>query len=296
MKKILITGASGFVGRNVYEHLLHKPEKYQIFAPGSRELDCLDEQQVIDFLKNHKFDVVLNYAAYGDGIDKSKDGTKICEYNLRIFLNFANHSELYGKMFYTGSGAEYDKRYPITMVNEEDISKSIPVDPYGLAKYVAGKLIEQSKNIYNLRLFGIFGSYEHWPTKFISNVCCKAIKGIPRSIRQNVHFDYLHVNDFCRMQEALIEKEELEYHTYNAVKGEPIDLLTICEIVKQLSGKDLEVFVCKEGLANEYTASNRRIMEELHGFTFTGYFDAISMLYAWYEQREKEIDILKLLY
>ena len=49
--KILITGASGFVGRNVKEYLEKKNEEYEIYAPTSKELDCLDEQEVTEHCK-----------------------------------------------------------------------------------------------------------------------------------------------------------------------------------------------------------------------------------------------------
>lgn len=150
---------------------------------------------MVTYLSEHKFDYVLHFVVYGDGIDKSKDGTKIVEYNLRMFLNFFRHFDLYGKMFCTGSGAEYDKRYPICIVTEEELGATMPTDPYGVMKYTIAQLIEHSDNIYNFSLFGIYGKYEYYLVKFISNVCCKAIKGVALTMGQNVYCDYLYVND-----------------------------------------------------------------------------------------------------
>ena len=127
--KVLITGTNGFVGRNVKEYL-EKKQEYQIYAPSSKELDCIDEKAVENYLKKYRFDYVLHFAVYSNGIDSSKDGCKILEYNLRMFLNFAKNSSYYGKMYYTGSGAEYDKRYDIINVSEEDIGKTLPIDQY----------------------------------------------------------------------------------------------------------------------------------------------------------------------
>lgn len=293
--KILITGSTGFVGHNVKEFLSEKTD-YEVWAPSSEELNCLDEDTVKKFLEREKFDIILHFAVYGNGIDKTKDGTKLVEYNLRMFLNFAQCSNLYGRMIYTGSGAEYDKRFPIIKVREEDLGRTIPIDPYGIMKYTVGQLIEQSNNIYNLRLFGIFGPYEYWKTKFISNICCKAIKGLPLSIRQDCSFDYIWIGDFCRLLLAFIQLEAPKYHTYNAVSGTTVQLSELADIVSQVSGSDIPAYICREGRANEYTASNQRIMTEISNFKYTDIKESVKMLYAYYKQHEDEIDLYSLIY
>jgi len=295
VKKVLITGGTGFVGRNTREYL--EQRKYIVYAPSSRQLDCIDEKAVKEHLNTNYYDVIVHLASYGDGIDKTKDGKKSLEYNLRIFMNFAKYSDLYGRMIYTGSGAEYDKRYPIEMVKEEDlITHTIPTDHYGLMKYLINQMIEKSDNIYNLRLFGIFGKYEHWKTKFISNLCCKSLKGLPLSIRKNCYFDYLWIDDFCRMLEKFMELEKPLYHVYNAVRGERVDLRSLAEMVNEIADTKQEIIVCQEGFANEYTASNERICTELPDLRFTDGKEAVSALYAWYRRHQKEIDLYSLIY
>lgn len=293
--KILLTGGSGFVGRNVKEYL--DGQGYDVFAPSSRELDCLNEEEVRGHLEQNYYDTILHFAVYGDGIDKSKDGTKILEYNLRMFINFARHSQLYGKMIYTGSGAEYDKRFPISMVRESDLmSHTVPVDQYGLMKYTVNQMIEKSDNIYNLRLFGIFGKYEYWKTKFISNVCCKSIHGLPLTLRQNCYFDYIWIDDFCRMLEQFMKLGLPRFHSYNAVSGMRVDLLSLANIVNELADVRQQIIVCKDGYANEYTASNDRILQELPDMQFTDIRESVKILYSWYKQHQDEIDKYSLIY
>lgn len=292
--KLLLTGSTGFVGRNLKEYF-EKKEGYEVYAPDRRELDCLEETKVEEYLKKHHFDYVLHFAVCGDGTDKSKDGSKMVEYNLRMFFNFAKHADLFGKMYYTGSGAEYDKRFDIVNVREEDLGKTMPVDPYGVMKYTVGQVIENCSNIYNFRLFGIFGKYEDYPVRFISNICCKAIKGIPLTMRQNVYFDYLWVDDFARMVEFFLHHEP-RYHTYNMVSGKKVSLWELCDLVKKISQKDLPVYVCREGLAKEYTASNVRFLKDCVDFCYTPMEQSVGMLYQWYKENEGMIDIYKLLY
>ncbi len=293
--KILLTGGSGFVGRNVKEYLQAKG--YDICAPTSRELDCIDEEKVVEYLRKDYYDIVLHFAVYVSGTDPSKDGSRILEYNLRIFLNFYRHSDLYGKMIYAGSGAEYDKRYPIRSVTEEDIrTHQIPVDQYGLMKYTANQMIEKSDNIYNLRLFGIFGPYEYWKTKYISNLCCKSLKGLPLSLRKNCWFDYLWIDDFCRMLEMFMQLDYPKYHVYNAVSGVRTSLYDLAGIVNEVSDEQREIIVCSEGWANEYTANNGRIRQELPEWELTDMRTAVAKLYGWYKENIESIDVYSLIY
>ncbi len=292
--KILLTGGSGFLGRNVKEYLLQRG--YTIHAPTSKELDCMDENAVRQYLLKG-YDVVLHFAVYGNGINKSIDETKILQCNLRIFHNLAKYSALYGKMIYTGSGAEYDKRYPIQMVREIDLSDhSIPVDQYGLMKYTVNQMIESSENIYNLRLFGVFGKYENWKVRYISNLCCKSLKGIPLSMRRNCYFDYLWIDDFCCMLEKFMKLDQPMFHTYNAVCGEPIDLYNLAEIVNEVSETPQKIIVCQEGLGNEYTANNGRLLNELPDMVYTDMKEAVRKLYLWYQKNQADIDEYSLIY
>ncbi|MDD3138145.1 MAG: NAD(P)-dependent oxidoreductase [Lachnospiraceae bacterium] len=294
MKKIFVTGGSGFIGINLCKYL-SETEEYKVYSPSSKEIDLLDAEVMEEYLRENQFDVVIHAANYGIGIDKTKDETKILENILKMFLNLQKNSNLYGKLIHLGSGAEFDKRYPIIEVREEEVGETIPQDQYGLAKYIIGKMTENETNVYNLRLFGIFGPYEYWPVKFISNICCKAIKDLPMTIRQDVFFDYLWIEDFCKIIKWFI-KNEPQYHTYNVTTGIKINLIELCQTVLNVSGKNLPVYVCKDGYANEYTSNNQRLMKEIGDFEFTPIEVSIEKLYRWYLERQEMIDITKLLY
>ena len=60
MKTVLLTGSSGFIGRNILPVL---QEKYNILAPKRAELNLIDKNSVDEYFKNHKIDVVINCAA-----------------------------------------------------------------------------------------------------------------------------------------------------------------------------------------------------------------------------------------
>lgn len=292
MKKILILGGNGFTGRNLKEYLL-STGKYIVLAPARQELDLLNEREVAEYLSSHLIDVVFHCAIF---VPRTlQEEQEILEKDLRIFLNLEKHSDKYKKMFYMGSGAEYDKSQDISVVREEETGRRIPENQYGFAKYIIGKMIENSSNIYNFRIWGLFGKYEDWWTTFISGCCCKAIKGYPLSIRQDVYFDYLWVNDFCKIAEWAIA-HEFKYHTYNAGSGNRILLSEIAKYVKKISGKEIDIIICRPGLGKEYTADSMRLREEYGKDYHTPIEDAIRNLYQWYEKNEDIIDIQKLIY
>jgi GDP-L-fucose synthase len=295
MKSILIIGSNGFIGSNILEFLNNFPGKYNIYSPKKFELDVIEEKSVFLYLKKHYFDVIIHAAVYNPRIGNDKDTNKEIDFNLRMFLNFEKHSNLFGKMLYLGSGAEFDKRQNIKMITEDDLTYEIPNSNYGFYKYVINKIIISSKNIINLRIFGLFGKYEDWRRTFISNLCCKAIKNIPLTIRQNLYFDYLYIDDFCRIIEWFINNDSI-YKSYNVTSGSRIDLLTIAKIVNEISCKNLPIYIGKEGLGNEYTSSNERLRKEINNLELTPIDKSIESLYKYYLEIEQDIDLLSLLY
>jgi len=199
-----------------------------------------------------------------------------------MFFNVARFQECYGKMIYFGSGAEYDLRKCAPKMEEAQFDLSVPADDYGFSKYVMAKYAECVDNIYDLRLFGIFGKYEDWEIRFISNVCCKAVWNLPVSIRQNVLFDYMDVRDLVGITEWFITNTPKHKH-YNVCTGRTLELRSIAEKVLAASGKILDIGVAKMGLGKEYGGDNSRLLEELKGYRFTDMNDSIRDLYRWYE-------------
>ena len=293
MKKILIVGAGGFIGKNIYEYI-SKLNKYEIDCPEYPGFDATNEKSVIDILSKEHYDVVIHAGVYNPRIETGLVSDEV-ERNLSLFLNFYKHSDLFGKMIYFGSGAEYNKDYDIVSAVEGIKPNGIPTGKYGFYKYIINELIQKSENIYNFRVFGLFGKYENWKKTFISGACCKAMHNLPITLKMNCYFDYLYINDFVKIIEWGIDSE-LKYHEYNVTSGKKIDLLSIANIVNKVLEKNLPIYVCQEGFAKEYTSSNRRLIEEMGTFEFTSMEESVKDLYSYYESIKDKIDIQSLLY
>lgn len=288
--KILLTGGSGFIGKNTKEFFEDKKD-YVILAPNSSELNCVDEKEVYNYLETNNIDIVFNFALYHSRIDKNKDENLVLKNNLQIYYNFAKYNDLYKKMFYLGSGAEYNKSYPIRDIKEEElIDKTIPTDQYGLMKYIINQDIEHSSNIYNLRLFGLYGKYEDYKTRFISNNICRALLNNNLSIRKDVYFSYLYIADFLNILFRMLNIE-LKYHSYNLTPIEKIDLLALAHIIRKKINTHLDIVVKDQGLDNEYTGNNERIVKEIGDIEFKSFDSCIDELIEYYKTIIDKISI-----
>lgn len=258
MKKILLTGGTGFVGRNILPIL---SEKYIVDAPTRKELDLKDALAVANFLKKGNYDIVIQSANPNPVKNTEYDKVEtMFEDSMRIFMNFYNMREYCEKLIYFGSGAEFDKSREISNISEENINEFIPKDAYGLAKLYMNELARKSENVYNIRIFGCYGPYDH-ESKFLTHAirCCLLDKDI--TIRQNCYFDYMQVFDLARAIECIVEGTP-KYHDYNVCSGISISLREIAEKIRAHMGLSNKIVVFQNGLNREYTASNRRFMEE----------------------------------
>lgn len=289
MKRVLLTGGSGFIGKNILEFYQNRKD-IQIDAPSSKELNCINEDVVKQYLEKGKYDVILNFAGYSSvGSKEYKDDSKLLEYNIRMYVNFAKYSHLYSKMLWTGSGAEFDRRCDICNVREEDIVHyPIPSDSYGLEKYCIGQMIEKSKNAYNLRIFGIFGPHEFAERRFLSNMISDAIEKRDYAINQNSRFDFLWIKDFLNILDLFIFCDELKYHTYNITPSCSYELIELVEYVKKASNWNGKITIKKDGYGKEYTSSNKRLLDQFPDIQFTEIEQAIKEFYFWnVEQKDK---------
>ena len=215
-KKILITGANGFVGRNLHCSL---SSNYEVTACTRRELDLLDRQAVSDFLKNEKFNIVIHTATYDAAPEFSPNNPdKVLEYNLRMFDNIVQCEKDYDAMIYFGSGAEWRRE-----------------KPYGLSKYAMDQITQNKKNIYNLRLYSVYGVGTDWRYRFINNASAKIALDMPIKIPRIGKCDYLNINDLCKIVEHYVENFDSLPRNPDICSGDVLSAEDIIECIKEIS-------------------------------------------------------------
>jgi GDP-L-fucose synthase len=292
VQNTLITGARGFIGKNLVEYLTKSHnDKYSLFCPYHSELELLDAEKVVEFIDNNNIDVIIHCATVGGSRKTGYDAgrTDIVSKNLRMFFNLVRALKPEKRMIFLGSGAEYDMRHYKPRMNEDYFDTYVPVDDYGFSKYVCSKYMMNSEKMVNLRLFGVFGKYEDYEYKFISNAIVKNLLELPIVINQNVYFDYLYINDLVKIIEYFINYK-VKNKFYNVTTGRTIDLLTIANTINQIAEKPSKIIINKQGLNTEYSGDNTKLLEELRGFNFTPFDEALEELYLWYKNNLAKID------
>lgn len=285
--KILITGSGGFIGRNLMEKLQNK---YEILAPPRKIFDLMNTEQVDAYLKKSNFDVVIHAANVNNTRRKDITLYESLNGNLLMFYNLERCSRFFGKMYYFGSGAEYDRKNEISYVKEEDFGKYIPKDAYGFSKYIMAKNSFTSKNIYNLRLYGVYGKYEEWERRFISNAIYKGLRGASITLSQNAYFDYLWIDDLAQIMEWFIENTP-KYKHYNVCSGNRVDLLSLAHLVCDKLNRNCKIEVSLQGYQPEYSGDNSRMLGEIENCNFTKVENGIEQLIHYYKTHWEEIRI-----
>ncbi len=263
MKRVLLTGGSGFIGRNIKNILF---ENCTLYTPTRQELNLLNEEEVREFILDKKIDVVI-HSANPNPVKNSLDKPdKMFEDSIRVFLNLYHAQDLYERMYTLGSGAEYDKSKEISLIKEEEQGRAVPYDTYGLIKYTIDKIIAGSDKQYNLRIFACYGPTDH-ESKFITHAINCCMKGEDITIRQDCYFDYMQVTDLANILVYFINHKPKQ-HVYNVCTGTRVLLSEIAEMVREEMHTDNKVVLLSEGLNHEYTGDNSRLLRELGGYEF----------------------------
>lgn len=252
MKRILVTGASGFVGaflaRSFIEaghevHLLLRSEQIPWRLESVRQdvrihVASLFEPAELDTLFGRVSpEWVFHLAAYG-AYSTQRDDARIIQTNAsgtRNLLDAAWRAGV-GAFINTGSSSEYG--YCETAPSETELPHPNSVYAYSKAAatlYATYLAEHHAMPVSTVRLYSVYGPYEE-PTRFIPRLLMRAIDGgFPPLVEPSVARDFVYVGDVARAYDA-IARSDKRAAIYNVGSGVQTTIGEAVEVVRTQFG------------------------------------------------------------
>src|SRR3989338_1627868 len=231
MKKLLIIGASGFLGKQLMEDASNEYEVIGTYnstlKDGLLHLDITNESEVKDFLEKIKPDITILSSALTD--------LKLCETNpdlckvlniegVKNVAKYVNGFIVFLSTDYVLDGEKGDYK---------ETDKTNPINEYGKSKLEGEKIISRLKKYLIIRSSSLYTSEEDNP-KFINMMIAKLRKNENVKAVNDIIASPTLIDDLSKAILTLIKKEKTGlYHVvgdtqislYNAV-------LTIADVFK----------------------------------------------------------------
>ena len=262
-KKILITGAEGFIATNLILKLSNFNEFKLIGLDSSiakssnreftknkivhNQIDLSNSDDLIDLIKGS--DLIVHLAAKGNVVDSISN--PIENFNSNVFstlilLESMRKAGVKNIVFSSTGGALMGNTPP--PVNESSLPA--PISPYGASKlccegYLSAYAHSFGINSISLRFGNVYGKFSShkegvinkWIRKSIMNDCVD-IYGDGKSTR-----DYIHVEDICdgiiASIKRILKMQKLICEKYHLANNQEISLTDLSDIIETCSKKKL---------------------------------------------------------
>ncbi len=212
MKRVAITGATGFVGANLALRLLKEGHEVHLLLRKEHSrwridpiqdevnihiLDLSDAEALGSNIASIRPDWIFHLAAYG-AYSSQSDLHRMTETNLVATANLVDACTRIGFEVFinTGSSSEYGLKNHAPSENELLEPNSV----YGVTKAAATHYCRhiaytRKVSLTTLRLYSVFGLYEE-PTRLIPTLIVEGLNGhLPSLVNPSVSRDYIFIHD-----------------------------------------------------------------------------------------------------
>ncbi|MCX5815854.1 MAG: NAD(P)-dependent oxidoreductase [Proteobacteria bacterium] len=234
MKRVLVTGANGFIGRHAIPLLIEKefevhcvdiklPEEKQPYI-NWYNIDLMDSGKMMVLMSDIKPTHLLHFAwfAVPGKYWTSIENIRCVEGSLNLLRAFQKSGGQ--RIVMAGTCAEYDWRYGYC---SEHITPLVPLTLYGTCKNALQHILKDFSQVTGLssawgRIFFLYGPHEN-PNRLVSSVILNLIQGktAPCSHGNQIR-DFLYVEDVASAFVSLLESDVRG--TVNIASGKPTSL------------------------------------------------------------------------
>ncbi|AYN05203.1 NAD-dependent epimerase/dehydratase family protein [Flavobacterium sp. 140616W15] len=228
MNKVIITGASGFVGKNVFNYL--SDHSYLVDSISLRNPN---------WKLNFKANVIIHLAGKAHDTKNTSNASEYFKVNTDLTKNLFDaflESEIKNFIYFSSVKAVADD---VLEVLYEDIQPS-PKTPYGQSKlkaeeYILSKEIPHGKRIFIIRPCMIHGPGNKGNLNLLYNVVKKRIP-YPLAAFDN-HRSFLGIDNLNFMIREILLNEEIPSGVYNFADDEVLSTNELVQIISSVSNK-----------------------------------------------------------
>jgi GDP-L-fucose synthase len=209
------------------------------------------------YINDNKIDAVIHCAIEG-GNRLKQDTSEILYRNILMYENLIKFNDKYKVFINFGSGAEFDRRYDISNIDEYDMFNSVPADFYGLSKNIISKLsVHYDRSVY-LRIFACF-YHNELSTRFIRNSITNYINNKPIIIHQDRYMDFFYMEDLLNVVKYFLDNQIQTYKDINMSYLKKYKLSDIANIINELSSKKVCIINENDNLGLSYTGDGNTL-------------------------------------
>lgn len=207
--KLLLTGASGFIGKRIFEEL---KDDFEITAISSSakskiftKLNLLDANACHTFFKNKKFDVIIHAAAIAHG-KNNVNSIPLDQANVLMTNNIFNNLNVEESIvIYLSSVAVYSYKNKKECISIYD--NPIPVTKYGKSKLKCEEILQKisTRSLHILRLAPVYSENN---MKDLGKRVFLPILKIPFATKHQRFFSLCHVSEVVNKVKDVIKMDK----------------------------------------------------------------------------------------
>jgi len=290
LKRVIITGGNGFIGRHLVKRLLTNKQSSVVLVANTSNLfdrglqetmpltfyaaDIRDREAISNIFRDEEADTCVHLAAKISVADSIKKPDETMDINVKGTLNIleACYNSGVKNFVFASSAAVYGDVKELPISEDQTLR---PLSPYGSSKMLAEqhvlsyKKLKKIQSTISLRIFNVYGDGQASASDVISKFAIRLSKGLPPII----YGDGNHTRDFISVDDVadaiLLSIKAMEEpknnHNYNLSSSPVFNIGTgTATSIKELAQKMISISGLK--LAPIYEKGNRDSRVILHSY------------------------------